>query len=109
MPRTPDDAIKIPRAIASGLADLGLYGRLDWVTPRLLASLAQKPFRLLRRGWSLTSEPFGYSVGGKSVGQFLQIDRAAGKVVLNSRTYDCWHRVEITTRGELVSSGPAYA
>ncbi|GMU50961.1 MAG: hypothetical protein AMXMBFR33_01070 [Candidatus Xenobia bacterium] len=110
MLKAPSDAIKIPIAIARSLSDLGLSGHFNWVTPRLLASLARKPFLLMRRGWSLAqTEPLGYLLGGKTVGQLLRIEPERGRAILDSRTADCWHRIVITLQGELVSAGPAYA
>lgn len=108
MLKTPTDAIKIPASIARELGFMNLSGHLNFVTPRLLSSLGKKPFRLLRRGWKLSTEPFGYLMGTKQVGQFLRIDVETGQVILDSRSNDCWHRVVVTRQGELVYSGPSY-
>lgn len=109
MLRTPTDAIKIPGNIVRKLSEIGVAGHMNWVTPRLLAELACKPFRLMRRGWKLTSEPFGYTVGTKTFGQFLHIDRAGGRAVLETRTQDAWFRIAVSLKGELLAAGPTYS
>lgn len=108
MLKTPTDAIKLPAGIARELGFQNLSGYLGWVTPRQLAGLAKKPFRLLRRGWKLSTEPLGYLIGSRQNGQFLRFDGPTGHVILDSYTADCWHRITITRQGELLYAGPAY-